>query len=83
MTRGLRPLILTEAFATVHLFAGRTLDSRLCEVFRTPYPLSELVEDLIELEACNRQIDAQRSRIELNCIAEFADGIKNLPQLQI
>jgi hypothetical protein len=39
------------------------------------------IEGLIDLELWNRQVAAQE--VELKCIADFADRVKNLPQLQV
>ena len=39
----------------------------------------EAVESLIEWDSWNRQLEVQE--LELNCIADFADRMKNLPQL--
>jgi hypothetical protein len=38
------------------------------------------IEGLIDFESWNRQVAVQK--LELKCIAEFADRVKNLPQLQ-
>ena len=39
------------------------------------------VERLIEWDPWNRQLEVQQ--VEMNCIAEFADRMKNLPQAPI
>jgi hypothetical protein len=41
--------------------------------------IDETVELLVDLELWNRQIEVQQ--VELNCISEFAERMKNLPQI--
>jgi hypothetical protein len=41
--------------------------------------LRDAIEGLIDFEAWNRQVRVQE--VELKCIAEFAEGVKTLPQL--
>jgi hypothetical protein len=39
----------------------------------------EAIEGLIDVDLWNRQVDVQE--VELKCIADFADTVKNLPQV--
>jgi hypothetical protein len=39
------------------------------------------IQELIDFELWNRQVAVQE--VELKCIAEFADTVKNLPQLPV
>jgi hypothetical protein len=65
----------------------RRFGARAATVELDALPVDELrervrndIEGLIDFEPWNRQVAVQE--VELKCIADFADKVKNLPQVQ-
>ena len=58
---------------------ANTVELEALPVVELKRRIVEAVTDLIDFDRWNRQVEVQQ--IELNCIAEFADRMKNLPQL--